>query len=348
MKRAGYTLLIAGVVAMGITVQSCVADAMPSPKVHAFYYPWYGNPETDGHWVHWDYAAEVREGPPQPHIPPEQIGANFYPAIGLYSSNSPQDLATQMRQLRQAGIGVIASSWWGQGDYSDKAVPQLLDAAAAQGIQVCFHLEPFAGRDHPKAAPYRDAIVYLIDTYGSHPAFYRYEGKPLFYVYDSYLVADSEWASIFAPGGANTIRGTAHDAVCIGQFVKNGDGQSMLAGHFDGFYTYFATDGFTHGSTLANWPAMAKFAREHGLLFIPSVGPGYDDTRIRPWNGVNRRGREDGAYYDREWQAALDVQPAIVSITSWNEWHEGTQIEPAVPKTTLEYTYLDYAPNSPE
>ena len=43
---------------------------------------------------------------------------------------------------------------------------------------------------------------------------------------------------------------------------------------FDGAYTYFAADGFTYGATAANWPRMAAFCRRHGLLFVPSVGPG--------------------------------------------------------------------------
>ena len=33
--------------------------------------------------------------------------------------------------------------------------------------------------------------------------------------------------------------------------------------------------------------------------------------------------------YRRSWDAALAVQPWAVSITSYNEWGEGTQIEPA-------------------
>ena len=29
------------------------------------------------------------------------------------------------------------------------------------------------------------------------------------------------------------------------------------------------------------------------------------------------------------WQAAVRASPDVVTITSYNEWHEGTQIEPA-------------------
>ena len=38
----------------------------------------------------------------------------------------------------------------------------------------------------------------------------------------------------------------------------------------------------------------------------------------------------------------------FLSITSFNEWHEGTQIEPAVPMKTKFRTYKDYMPNRPE
>jgi hypothetical protein len=29
------------------------------------------------------------------------------------------------------------------------------------------------------------------------------------------------------------------------------------------------------------------------------------------------------------WQAAIRAAPDVVTVTSYNEWHEGTQIEPA-------------------
>ena len=46
--------------------------------------------------------------------------------------------------------------------------------------------------------------------------------------------------------------------------------------------------------------------------------------------------RENGAYYKKMWKAAARLKPAIISITSFNEWHEGTQIESAVKKEGYE------------
>ncbi len=45
-------------------------------------------------------------------------------------------------------------------------------------------------------------------------------------------------------------------------------------GGFDGFYTYFASDGFVFGSSRANWPYMVDFANKNGMLSSLSVGPG--------------------------------------------------------------------------
>ena len=39
--------------------------------------------------------------------------------------------------------------------------------------------------------------------------------------------------------------------------------------------------------------------------------------------------RRDGATYDETWETALALRPAWVVIASWNEWHEGSEIEPS-------------------
>ncbi|CAJ1359318.1 unnamed protein product, partial [Effrenium voratum] len=82
-----------------------------------------------------------------------------------------------------------------------------------------------------------------------------------------------------------------------------------------------------------------------GKIFVPSVGPGYDDTRVRPWNKHNVRDRKQGEYYNRMWGAAIESRPYAVSVTSYNEWGEGTQIEPAKPyKSWGGEKYMGYDP----
>ncbi len=319
-------------------------DGGPSPLVHAFYYPWYGNPETDGRWANWNHPVAVRQGPPKAFPGGEDIGSNFYPQLGIYSSNNPNDLEKHFQFLKQARVGVICASWWGKGTYTDQALPRLFALAEKHGLQINFHLEPFPNRN---AATTLEAIRYLLDRHGTSPALCRLparSNRPMFYVYDSYLSPAAEWSRLLAPGGPQSIRGTAYDAVVIGLWVKEREAEFMVQGGFDGFYTYFATDGFTYGSSTANWRKLADWARDRGLLFIPCVGPGYVDTRIRPWNGANTRSREEGGYYDRCFAAAIGSQPALVAITSFNEWHEGTQIEPAAPKTIPGFVYQDYRP----
>ena len=241
----------------------------------AFYYPWYGNPATDGRYANWNHPVAVRNEPPRSYPGGDDIGSNFYPSLGCYSVNDP-------KVLREFGA-----------------------SPACQRL-----------RNH--------------------------ENKPVFFVYDSYLRPASEWATVLRKEGTNSIRGSEADAVVLGLWVKPDEERFMLEGGFDGFYTYFATDGFTFGSTVSHWPKLADWARAHGKLFVPCVAPGYIDTRIRPWNGVKTRDREAGAYYDRMWSAALKVSPELVGITSFNEWHEGTQIETAVPKQIPGFSYLNY------
>ena len=46
----------------------------------------------------------------------------------------------------------------------------------------------------------------------------------------------------------------------------------------DGFYTYFASNGFSYGSSWKNWNDLSRFAARSSLLFIPCVAPGFQQT----------------------------------------------------------------------
>eukprot|EP00095_Tigriopus_kingsejongensis_P007333 snap_masked-scaffold589_size129586-processed-gene-0.2 protein:Tk07333 transcript:snap_masked-scaffold589_size129586-processed-gene-0.2-mRNA-1 annotation:"glycoprotein endo-alpha- -mannosidase" len=336
-----------------------------SPDVHIFYYGWYTNPATDGEYCHWNHVylpnwneRDQKVYPTGQHDPDQlDVGANFYPQLGAYSSWDPEVIADHMRQIKSSGAGVMAVSWYPpgladeNGKASDELIPILLEAAQEAGLQLCLHVEPYANLN---VTNFRHFLQYVHDRYWDHPAFYKrkvgFRELPVFYIYDSYRVSSQEWQRLFSRKGDLSVRDTELDAIFIGLLVEFQHRGEIKRAKFDGFYTYFAANGFSHGSSLKNWKNLHDYAQKNSLLFIPSVGPGYIDTRIRPWNGQTTRSRRAGDYYALAWRTLFQFRPKMVSITSFNEWHEGTQIEAAVPQSTQDgrFTYLDYEPEAPE
>lgn len=320
-------------------------------KAFCFYYNWHGNPEHDGSYIHWAHdvmkknAADTTTG----FIPGgDNIASNFFPSLGTYSNNDTALTKKHMEMLSKAGIGNIVLTWWGKTSFMAQSVRLIMDEAAVKGIKISFHIEPFGGRN---AQTTREVMEYILNTYGSHPAFYRspeHGNKPFFFIYDSYLTTAQEWATLLQPGGNISIRNSRYDAIMIGLWLNESAKDFIITSGFDGFYTYFASTGFTPGSTPANWNKMADWAVQNKKIFIPCVGPGYIDTRVRPWNGRNTKDRENGKYYDRMFASAIASGAPYIGITSFNEWHEGTQIEPAKPFRSASFNYLNYGERKPD
>jgi glycoprotein endo-alpha-1,2-mannosidase len=312
-------------------------------NVHTFFYGWYGNPEIEGKYIHWNHDVvphwrDTTWNNAGSFPGKNDIGANYYPALGAYSSNDTNIIVKHMEWIREAGIGVLAISWWGPNSFTDKSVLTYLDFAETFGLKITFHIEPV----YKTIEEFKNLIEYLVEKYNHHPALFKYHGKPMYYIYDSGKVKYYEWNKFLNVDGELSVRNTNLDAVFIGHWERRLDGEFIIKSGFDGFYTYYASDGFMYGCTTSNWPILAKFAEENDLLFIPCPGPGYIDTRIRPWNGRNTKDRKNGKYYEHMFMNAVKVNPDFIGITSFNEWHEGTQIEPAIPKSIPNYTYKDY------
>jgi glycoprotein endo-alpha-1,2-mannosidase len=258
-------------------------------RVSAFYYPWYGTPALDGAYQHWSQNG---------HLPPNDIASSYYPARGIYSSSDRLVLAAQMDEIEAAGIDEVAVSWWGRGSPEDARLSAVVAAAQIDGLTVAVHVEPYPGR--------------TVSTIVSDLAYLRTYGVRTFYIYRALDLPVADWAAAKAAlhvGGSVLFAQTA----LVG---------AAAAAGFDGIYTY---DIVTYSGN--KFARICHEAHAMHLLCAPSVGPGYDarragsDPRVKP--------RRHGATYDAMWRAALAAKADRVTITSFNEWHEGTQIEPA-------------------
>lgn len=88
----------------------------PNPNIHTFYYPWYGNVQNDGKYLHWNHEyiqhwnkQEAVKWPQGAHTPLDDVGASFYPQLGAYSSKDPAVVDCHMRMMRYAGIGELCN-----------------------------------------------------------------------------------------------------------------------------------------------------------------------------------------------------------------------------------------------
>ena len=259
----------------------------PSAHVGIFYYPWFGTPQRDGRYLHWQQGG-MR--------PPFRVASSYFPARGLYSSSDALVVDAQLSEIADAGVGTVITSWWGRGSAEDGRLPQVLGAARRHGVKVAAHIEPYRGRT---VASTEQDITYL-----------RGLGITDVYVWASPQLPDAEWAEL-----NRRVEG-------VRVFANTNLAGRAAAGGFDGLYTY---DVLLFGGSL--FPRLCEQARRLHLLCAPSVGPGYDarnatgDQRVKP--------RRDGARYDAMWRGALRSRADLITITSYNEWHEGTQIEPA-------------------
>lgn len=73
------------------------------------------------------------------------------------------------------------------------------------------------------------------------------------------------------------------------------------------------------------------FSSGYGDFHIPGTWPGFDDLEVNGWgSGARLMPRYDGLLYDTTWQWAIEDNLPVVQIATWNDWYEGTVIEPAV------------------
>jgi len=325
-------------------------------RVLAFYYPWYGNPRVSGEWFHWSDVDENNK----------RIGSSaHYPILGPYDSHDSQVIEQHLLWAREAGIDGFIVSWWRPRDFHDQAMPLLLSAAQRFGLEISAYIETVGTKE--RALEY---VLYLLRSYGGHPAWLRLERKPVIFIYKRAIdeIGLDGWFWVIEKtnrlyeGGAVFIGDVLGyrlpqvewlfrtDFWKIAEFIDNVAFKGAVS-VFDGVHTYNVTELTAGKSANQIWNEMketfSEWVRPVGKYRISclTVIPGYDDSKLsdrKPPRPITER--HEGQTYRVLWEAAIVANPDWVLITSWNEWHEGTEIEPSVEfsdrelKTTAVYS----------
>jgi len=278
-----------------------VAQAQNERLVLAFYYAWYDQ-------ATWS-SGQLSDRP----------------AL-LYDSRDRATIQRHVAQAKSAGIDAFVQSWYGPlgglNNMTESNFAALLDVSAQSGFRAAVDFEvtsPFFG----SAGDAQTALATLLSGHARHPAYLKVNGKPVVFFWRQQRFGVDDWAAIRNQVDPN------HASI----WIAEGTDPSYLR-VFDGIHWYSVAWSADPVSSLVNYAGkVRKTAQDLGGLryWVAPVMPGYDDTQLRGAQaGGFVRPRANGDYYRATFAGATESGADWLIVTSFNEWPEGTMIEPSV------------------
>jgi hypothetical protein len=309
--------------------------AEPDPErdlVLAYYYPWY----IQGDWSRHGYDGT--------------------PTLGKYGTDDPAVAEQHVRWGRRAGLDGFIVSWWGPDHLADRHFRSgYLRASSVHELRFAFIYESLGRLDtadgrrdqqidcsQPEVLEvlFRD-LAYLRDNYFSHRSYLKIGDRPLVVLYVSRTFRHLEAAQL-----AGLRQRLGVDLFLIGDeayFGRQTDPATARNGLRDGrplFEGYTAYNMFEN-ARVQEGESARDFIRREALPiyrnwsektnFCPGLLPRYRDFRgHRPLRGTPDEYRRMIAdLQSLPGRPVGDGVRQIYLITSFNEWWEGTTIEPA-------------------
>lgn len=260
--------------------------------------------------------------------PPKHI------AVG-YSSHDPATVRNQINKAKQMGISAFVLDWYGDREpYIDQSYALLQGIAAKQHFNVAMMYEETT----QEAGATDEAIADLTmfhDTYlapnapGSQ-AYLTYQGRPVIFIFPK--SGHTDWDKVRA----------AIDKWSPAPLLINENLPSQHPDAFDGFYPWinpgakgWAPDGSNWGEQYLTDFYQTMGQKYSSKIIVGGVWPQFDDSKAS-W-GLNRHisarcGQtfQDTKDLTRKFFPQDQVIPFVL-IESWNDYEEGSAIEPGVP-----------------
>lgn len=296
------------------------------PQIGAYYYPWYYKER----WTN-EPVADT-------------------PKLGWYSSDDRKAAAQHVRWAKEADLDFFLVSWLtAEGregkNFANAVLPEIqrADFKFAMLYETPLALGTPAGKPidlnaaDSKGAKAGDRFVehfdHLADAYFKHPNYLKRQGKAVAVVY---LVRDMTNADIYLTSVRERAARKGIDLFLVADVVYWAKPESLdwpfLKKHFQAVtaYNMHFRPKFLE-SVGTQFAESDRVARTHGLRLVPNAMPGYDDTPLRG-EGRPTLHRRRGGFYRDSWKLAsrfVDADQPLLLVTSFNEWHEGTELEPS-------------------
>ena len=191
------------------------------------------------------------------------------------------------------------------------------------------------------ASPYDTTIVklsYLRDSIlPVLPCYLKYNGRPAIFVFDypeKYITAKK------LRGVLDEVFDSAPPILIWNSLEDKENSKAFV----DAFYPWvqpgskgWDKNGANWGKDFLDWyyPKVNEINYGNSYVFTcGGVWPGFDDRKNTSWGGNRLIDRDEGTTYEATWNYVLNYRGKLplnwVVIETWNDWNEGTEIEPSL------------------
>lgn len=284
-----------------------MAAAEPSRShqlLGTFFYPWFG------HYNHWNLSG---------YEPPLSWASKYLPSVfdtndslrALYDSNDTAVILWQLGKMKRAGLDFAASSWWGRGSYDDRALRKIIFEVMPENgnpfhelkWSIVYEKVRFA---NPSVEEIIRDLQYLKATFGASSNILSINGKMVLFV-----------------------AGTPTDQ---GEYVEK---WSDTAKHVGGIFLVLRV--YPGNSAVARKAdAWYQFAPANRIQFDDYYW-GYASPGYWMYNETAPRLSRNPNEFATALQRLRESNSHFALIETWNDWNEGTQIEPGTDMATGEH-----------
>jgi len=329
-----------------------VARSAPKP-VMVHYMPWFQSPYSLG-GSSWGYHWTMNYFNPNvinTNNGEQEIASWYYPLIGPYDSLDPAVLEYHVLLMKLAGIDGVIVDWYGQDNYYDYSINNqrtlaLFNYTRKAGLKfsLCYEdatiqaeinggsmngVDVTAGTAIAHA---QQTMLYAQTNFFMDPSFLRLDNVPVLLNFGpQYFHNSSDWTSIFSV--LNTTNQPAF-------FTEDNRLSPVGAGAFD-WPPMSLSGGGTNTLTPAELQSyLVSFDQKGGgwPSFVSSAFPRFHDIYAQAGVSSSFGYLDDanGSTFTNTLSRAMTNNSAIVQIVTWNDFGEGTIVEP-----TVDYGYRD-------
>jgi hypothetical protein len=309
----------------------------------AHYMPWYQTPAVSGYWG-WHWTMEHSSPSRRDENGRPDIASYTLPLTGPYDSSDDALLEYQVLLMRLSGIDGVIVDWYGTEHFWDYAVlnestSKLFAYVKEAGLRfaICYEDQTvmhMVDNKHVQTKDVyshaQDVMRYLQETWFQDDAYLKVLDQPVLFIFGpQYFKSAADWDELFSvldtPPAFITLDGHTESAA-----LSSYPWPPMWAGK----------DGVLSQDALENYLTGFYRKAERWDYLVAGAFPGFRD--IYKEAGISAEARyldaREGETFRYTLQMALDQQPDVIQLITWNDYGESTSIEPT---EEFGYQYLE-------